>query len=155
MDNPIPAWMWVGMAFMAVGSIVAVIWLASSAVKEGIETPAPTIQFVSGTEYNLREQGQVIVEIRDIVGDPVQSNCTISVWYPDKSSFILNQPTNLSSSGNSYIEFQVPNVTGVYEYQANCTAMGRRMVISKSFHASEFQNETWTTLHRIKAVTPK
>jgi len=115
----------------------------------------PTMQFVSGTEYNIGEKGQVIVEIRDIAGNPAQSNCTVSVWYPDKSIFLSDAVTVISASGNSYIDFIVPNMTGVYEYQANCTAVGKQMIMSKSFHVSEFQNETWVTLHRIKAVIPK
>lgn len=114
-----------------------------------------TLRFVSGTEYNVGEAGQVIVEVRNQAGSSVATNCTMSVWYPDKSLFLsqLGQP---SATGNQYVNFTIPAVTGVYEYQANCTLPGNRdAVVSKSFHVSEFQNETLTKLRRIKAVSVK
>jgi len=114
-----------------------------------------TLRFVSGTEYNVGEAGQVIVEVRDRAGSSVATNCTLSVWYPDKSLF-LQQQGQASVTGNQYVNFTVPAVTGVYEYQANCTLPGpRSAVVSKSFHVSEFQNETLTKLRRIKAVHVK
>jgi hypothetical protein len=116
--------------------------------------PVLSGQFVSGTEYNVDEEGQVIVEIRDKDGVAVQTNCTVNVWYPNKTLWI-SQVASVSDTGNSWINFTTPYLTGVYEYQANCTAKGKVMVMSKSFHVSTFQNDTLTKLNRIKAVTPK
>lgn len=114
-----------------------------------------TLGFVSGTEYNIGESGQVIVEVRDQQGSSVATNCTVSVWYPDKTLF-LSQQGQSSVTGNPYINFTVPAVTGVYEYQANCTLSGNRYAVaSKSFHVSEFQNETLTKLRRIRAEVVK
>lgn len=95
-----------------------------------------SLSFVSGTEYKYGDAGQVIVEARDKNGSAVQTNCTVDVWYPDKMVFIANVSTNTSASGNSFIDFIVPNVKGVYEYQANCTVHNKQMVVSKSFHVS-------------------
>jgi hypothetical protein len=93
--------------------------------------------FVSGTEYRPGQEGQVIVEIRDKAGLSVQSNCTASVWYPDKTVFIDVENMSIVASGNSFINFTVPGIEGVYEYQANCTAKGKTAVLSKSFHVTK------------------
>jgi len=124
--------------------------------KQIISNDVPVMQFVSGTEYNIGEAGQVIVEARFSNGtSALLLPCNFSVLYPDKSVFLVQNGTN-GPNGNQYVMFIVPNVTGVYEYQADCLlVMGKNSVVSKSFHVSEFQNETSTTLHRIKAVIPK
>ena len=62
----------------------------------------------------------------------------------------------VESDGNQYVNFTIPNVTGVYEYQASCLLTnGFFGTVSKSFHVSEFQNETLSKLRHIKAVMPK
>lgn len=116
----------------------------------------PVMSFISGTEYNVDEAGQVIVEARYATGmSALDGPCTIFIWYPNKTLFLEANGT-AGPNGNQYIEFIVPNLTGVYEYQANCSLEGnRRGVISKSFHVSEFQNDTLTKLSRIRAVIPK
>jgi uncharacterized protein YfaS (alpha-2-macroglobulin family) len=115
----------------------------------------PALQFVSGTEYNIGEQGQVITEARYLNGTSALQNCTFAIWYPAKTLFADGNGT-LSTSGNQYLAFIVPNATGVYEYQAQCTYdNGRFGVISKSFHVSEFQNDTSTKLNRVRAVMIK
>jgi hypothetical protein len=116
----------------------------------------PQLQFVSGTEYNIGEQGQVIAEARYANGTSALVNCSFSIWYPDKLPFIISELGNLSVSGASYVGFTVPNSTGVYEYQAQCDMEGAKTgVISKSFHVSEFQNDTSTKLNRVRAVMVK
>ena len=82
--------------------------------------------------------------------------CRISIWYPNKTIFVNATLADLAPSGNQYIDFTVPNATGVYEYQAECLLRGNKTgIISKSFHVSEFQNDTYAKLNRIKAVMPK
>jgi hypothetical protein len=140
--------------FKKIVLVVVVVFVVAltifSAMSLGNRSKEITADFVSGTEYNVGEDGQVIVEVRDRNGNQVQSNCTIKIWYPDKSLFLTDVGV-LSSAGNSYINFTAPNVSGIYEYQANCTAFGRYAVISKSFHVSPFQNETLSKLRRIRA----
>jgi hypothetical protein len=119
------------------------------------QVPAVTMGFVSNTEYNIGEAGQIIVEARFQNGTSAISSCQLLSWYPDKSLF-LNVSGLLSVSGNEYVNFTVPNTTGVYEYQAQCVLLnGKNGTISKSFHVSEFQNETSARLGRIRAVMPK
>jgi hypothetical protein len=74
--------------------------------------------------------------------------CNASVWYPDKSVFVDNDTMLLSdANGNAFIEFLIPNIDGVYEYQARCMVQdGRTLVASHSFHV---------TKPRIYAVVPK
>jgi hypothetical protein len=130
--------------------IVIAVLFPMKAVK--IQDVGPTLVFVSGTEYNIGEAGQVIVEARYKNGSSALVGlCLMTIWYPDKSLF-LTQNALVESNGNQYVNFTVPNMTGVYEYQSNCS-IG---VVSKSFHVSEFQNETTEKLlRRIKAVTTK
>ena len=111
-----------------------------------------TLRFVSGTEYNIGEAGQVIAEVRKNDGSPIPgTNCSFTVWYPDKTQF-LQQYGATGPSGNQYVNFTIPGITGVYEYQANCSwNPGKTSIASKSFHVSEFQNETLTKLRRIRA----
>ena len=125
-------------------------------VDKDLSKELPSFAFVSGTEYNVGERGQIIVEARFLNGtSAISNNCTMSIWYPDKALY-LSAISILSNSGNQYIEFIVPNVTGVYEYQATCPLItGDDVTSSKSFHVSEFQNDTSYKLNRIRAVTTK
>lgn len=130
-----------------------VVWLARTSSPPVWDVPV--LQFVSGTEYNVGEAGQVIVEARYANGSSALDSCVMSIWYPDKSLFLSENATN-GPNGNQYVSFTVPNSTGVYEYQAQCVLLGNVSgVVSKSFHVSEFQNETSSQLRRPKAwVTP-
>ena len=95
------------------------------------------LSFVSGTEYSFGDAGQVIVEVRDRNSVPVASVCYVSIWYPDKSLFMDSVLANSSVTGNYYVAFIVPQVRGVYEYQANCTVNAQSRIVSKSFHVSQ------------------
>lgn len=72
--------------------------------------------------------------------------CNASVWYPDKSLFIDRERMLLGTNGNGFIDFVVPNIDGVYEYQSSCEVGTKNLIASKSFHV---------TKPRIYAVTPK
>jgi hypothetical protein len=72
--------------------------------------------------------------------------CNASVWYPDKSLFIDRERMLLGTNGNGFIDFVVPSIDGVYEYQSICAVNNKNYVASKSFHV---------TKPRIYAVTPK
>lgn len=142
-------WYW----WVAVLAVVCVTIAASVLIDSNtpsIVEQVATMRFVSGTEYNVGEQGQVIAEVRLPNGQPVPVNCSFTIWYPDKTQFLQENGTT-AASGNQYINFTIPDTTGVYEYQANCTWQGRSAIASKSFHVSEFQNETLTKLRRIRA----
>jgi len=133
--------------------IVAFLWWTAKPTDLLSE---PVMSFVSGTEYNIGEAGQVIVEARFSNGtSALSASCLMSIWYPDKSLFLLGNGTT-GSNGNQYVQFTVPNMTGVYEYQAICPMVtGKNGTVSKSFHVSEFQNATTARLNRIKAGITK
>ena len=121
-------------------AVVVIGFVAYSMFNKAGSLEEPVLQFVSGTEYVSGELGQVIVEARFLNGSSALGSCTLLSWYPDKSLF-FSVGGNLSVSGNVYTEFVVANVTGVYEYQAQCTyTNGKNGTISKSFHVSAFQN---------------
>jgi len=142
-----------------IGYVLAVVMVTAAIAIFFIATRGPTdtwdipiLQFVSGTEYNVGEVGQVITEARYLNGTSALQNCSFTIWYPDKTLFMTDLGVN-STSGNQYINFTTPNATGVYEYQAQCNLdNGRFGVLSKSFHVSEFQNDTSVKLNRVKAV---
>jgi hypothetical protein len=146
-------WYLVGIGVLMVLLTVVSLW--RGAPERVIEDDTGFVSFVSGTEYNIGEAGQVIAEVRRQDGSQVlTTNCSFLVWYPNKTQF-LQQGGVVAPSGNWYVNFTVPPVTGVYEYQANCTWPGHSSVASKSFHVSEFQNETLTKLRRIRAEIVK
>ena len=133
-------------------TMIGIVWFV--AMRAPVDQwDMPILQFVSGTEYNIGEQGQVITEARYLNGSSALQACNFTIWYPDKTPFQMDVGGTLSASGNQYVNFTVPNMTGVYEYQAQCVYdNGKFGVISKSFHVSEFQNDTSTKLNRVRAV---
>jgi hypothetical protein len=77
----------------------------------------------------------------------VSPACKATVWYPNKTRYINEEPMRQSDfSGNAFINFTVPSVDGVYEYRAECYAKGKWHLNSKSFHVTQ---------QRIKAVVVK
>lgn len=131
------------LAIAAVGAslflVIVVVVLFSQSVPES-ERSAPSLSnfslsMVSGTEYHYNEEGQVIVEVRNAQAQRLAANCSAQIWYPNKTTFI-NQNMTESATGNHFINFTIPREEGVYEYQANCTALGASRVVSKSFHVS-------------------
>lgn len=74
------------------------------------------------------------------------SNCLIDIWYPNKTMFYEGYAIVGSDSENGYVNFTVPSIDGVYEYQARCYVDGKEYVSSKSFHV---------TKRRISAVVAK
>jgi len=135
------------MVIVAFAGVMFAYWRSSPA-KESF-----SLQFVSGTEYSVGEAGQVIVEARFSNGSSaIVSPCNMSIWYANKTLYLVND-SSTSTSGNEFIDFTVPNATGVYEYQASCAFVtGGSSIVSKSFHVSEFQNQTATRLGRVRAV---
>lgn len=151
MADEYPMWQTVLIIIGAVLVVGAVSWVIEWRTQVGT-WDVPVLQFVSGTEYNVGEFGQVITEARYLNGSSALQACNFTIWYPDKLPFVVVVGVS-SVSGNQYMNFTVPNLTGVYEYQAQCLYdNGKFGVVSKSFHVSEFQNDTSTKLNRVKAV---
>ena len=106
-----------------------------------------SMAFVSGTEYVPEQAGQVIVEVRrQRTGESLANACNISVWYPDKTQFLSPSAATFDAgTGNAYVNFTVPSVEGIYEYQAKCAVANETLVASKSFHVSTAGLKAWTT----------
>lgn len=66
------------------------------------------------------------------------TNCEATVWYPNKTRMVDSQVmTYQGDSQNAYVEFTVPRIEGVYEYQSTCTVNGIDKSVSKSFHVTK------------------
>jgi len=95
------------------------------------------LAFVSKTEYVPGDIGQVIVELRyQLNSSVVPAECNASVWYPNKTAFIVDEPMAASASGSQFINFTVPSIEGTYEYQAECVYGGRQFISTNSLHVS-------------------
>ena len=96
------------------------------------------LSMVSGTEYISGEQGQVIIRLEDSRGNSLTNvDCLVSVLYPDKSFFIIDEQMRTTSvDGNYYITFTTPEAEGVYEEHIICGVGGKDLHVSSSFHVS-------------------
>jgi hypothetical protein len=47
-----------------------------------------TLQMISGTEYRYGDDGQVIVSLLDGDFVALDANCTVDIYYPNKSIFV-------------------------------------------------------------------
>jgi hypothetical protein len=104
------------------------------------------IKMVSGTEYRYGDLGQVIIELRNRNYQPIVAECQASILYPDKTYYIENE--NMTGStvfGSQYKSFEVPSISGIYEYSVNCTYIGKEYKVGKSFHVTETRIKAWTT----------
>ena len=110
-----------------------------------------SISFVSGTEYQIGEEGSTIISVTDAFGNPVTADwCNETIYYPDKTVYVSNQPmTQGGAPGSWYYEFTVPNQIGNYEQYVVCqvhTITGTRQISArKAFHAQRtltMMNET-------------
>lgn len=100
--------------------------------------PNSNLSMVSGTEYISGEEGQIIIRLQDSAGNSLlNANCKVSLLYPDKTFFILEEemiPTSVP--GNYYISFTTPNQEGVYEEHIKCEVNNKILFVSSSFHVS-------------------
>ena len=119
------------------GSIAAYLYFVS--------IPNFTINMVSGTEYSPGQEGKVMVELRDRNSDPVVANCSVTVLYPNGTTWIpaiLMDPTSL---GTYSYNFTISNVTGVYEYSTSCQKGAKTYIVGKAFHVSGVGLKAWIT----------
>jgi len=90
---------------------------------------------VHGTEYSIGSNGKIVSHFLNADGDPVNDeNCSITIYYPNGTMFINNSNMSYMNGtyGIYYYNFTVPDITGVYPVDVNCsnpTAYG-----SSTFH---------------------
>jgi len=124
---------------IVLGIAVAVGYVATTAFGYGA-----SVKFISGTEYQQGEVGQVIVRVVNAWGMPITADyCNVTVYYPDKTVFIDNQPmTQGGAPGSWYYIFTTPFThIGVYEEYVVCKVTlpaGPRLIgAGSSFHVSQ------------------
>ena len=144
--------MWVfGIIFVLAlgGTLVGSYYMKGSSAEQDI-----THGIVSRTEYVPLDDGQVISEIRFALSfTPVPATCYASVFYPNKTVFISDWVmTPQNSTGTQYVNFTVPSVEGVYEYQSRCEYNNRNYTTSKAFHVSSAFRRTQERLDLLPDV---
>lgn len=100
---------------------------------------------VSHSEYWSGEQGQIIARLYDWQGSPITvDNCTIDIFYPDKTSFVSNALTNDSlqtTTGTHFYYFTIPATEGIYQYMATCNYPNQKTrSVASTFHVSPALN---------------
>lgn len=116
----------------------------------------PKMAMVSHTEYAYSAPGQIIARLVDFQGNPVVvNNCTATILYPDKTSFVSAALMSASTiSGDYYYNFTTPaGPEGTYEYQATCTyAAGTKTAsVTNSFHLTPNFNNILANLSYIES----
>lgn len=76
---------------------------------------------VLGTEYIAGDDAKMFLQFLDTDQKPVNnSECFLSVWYPNGTQFYNNTLMSYLDEGIYYKNFLVPNITGVYPASAKC-----------------------------------
>jgi hypothetical protein len=100
-----------------------------------------SIRFISGTEYQVGESGQVIVRMVDAYGNGVTATwCNATIYYPDKTTMVSNVAmTQGGATGSWYYNFTAGTQIGVYEEQVTCLAVSpaKEIGAGSSFHVSQ------------------
>jgi UDP-N-acetylglucosamine transferase subunit ALG13 len=109
----------------------------------------PTVNWVSHTEYwsstgvGSSEKAATIISITDYKGSAFSvDSCSASIYYPNKTAYVSNQPMNASSvAGNWYRYDSIPDVEGTYEQQVTCRyGTDKTIATSQSFHVNPALN---------------
>jgi hypothetical protein len=129
-------------------AIASFILIASS---NRVSAQEFTINIISGTEYDVGNMGQLVVEIRDKNFNPINATCFFTIFYPNKNYFVSSgNASGITDVGTYFYTFQVPSVEGVYEYSVSCTKGAKTYVVGKSFHVrnylAEFELEAQDTV---------
>jgi len=106
---------WSIIGIIVFGTVIAVLAMKMmTGVNRDVETGDGELVFVSKTEYIAGDEGQVIVELRNLSNSVPNMTCQASVYYPNKQPFILNQNmtpgiprVDLSTMRNSSVGLQI------------------------------------------------
>jgi len=93
------------------------------------------INIANSMSYLPLDNAQIIVAVTDWTGKQLDANCTVTVFYPNKT--LMNHYTMAKSpTGNHYIQFTAPNVTGIYEFNVTCILPNRVLKKYGTFQVS-------------------
>jgi hypothetical protein len=71
--------------------------------------------FTSGTEYTIGDNAKIFARLLDGNSNPVNlANCNATVFYPNNTKFIDNQPLTFLEKGIYYYDLVTPSITGNY-----------------------------------------
>lgn len=125
-------------------ALMGVVLIACMAVYGyGVGADTQSLKFISGTEYQLGENAQVIVRVVDAWGNGINASyCNVTIYYPNKSPFVTNVAmTQGGATGSWYYNTNPDTQIGVYEEKVNCgvtTVSGARTIgAGSSFHVSQ------------------
>ena len=131
------------LSFVAVITFSTIVGSMYSYGNEVIEK-GETMYMVSHSEYWSGEEGQVIARLYNWQGNPIiVDNCTVDIYYPDKTLFISGGVTDDSlqaTTGTHYYNFTTPATEGVYQYYATCNYNSNSRTVASSFHLSPALN---------------
>ena len=124
-------------------SIIAIVGVMYSQGKNVIKEE--DMYMVSHSEYWTGETGQIIARLYDWQGSPITvDNCTVDIFYPNKTAFVSNALTDDSlqtTTGSHFYDFTTPTVEGVYQYMVTCNyPPNKQRSVSSSFHLSPALN---------------
>lgn len=135
--------------------LVAIALLAVGAYGTGM-LDGTNLKFISGTEYQVGESGQVIVRVVDAYGNGVTATwCNVTIYNPSKVAIETNQPmVSGGATGSWYYNFTTASDIGVYEEQVYCKVTSPNKVIGagSSFHVQQtltMLNETSSAQVRV------
>jgi len=125
---------WVAFGVVLITVIIGcTIFFVRAEENQGISS-----EIVSQTEYVPGDEGQVIGEVRYVLtGATVPATCYASVYYPNKTIVFYEQTMTNNAFGTHFLNFTIPSIEGVYEYQTKCdVGAALNITRSKAFHVS-------------------
>ena len=110
-----------------------------------MNNPSGTI-LLHGTEYIIGENGKMFLQFLDNNNQAINnSECFLSLWYPDNSYFLNETLMNYLSDGIYYKNFLIPNIEGVYPASAKCyVPLEFGKIIKYSNITENWESNTWT-----------
>ena len=116
------------------------------------------VQWVSHTEYWNNDVASTIIRLADYKGNPYAvDSCSVTILYPDKSTFIDAQPLTQSNiEGNWYrTDSLLGKPLGTYEQQVTCVKGQQTIITSQSFHLNPALQEIEVITNKSDALSEK
>jgi hypothetical protein len=99
--------------------------------------------YVGGTEYLDGDAGKIAIRLVKGTGALAEvetgANCTVTLLYPNSTTFIFNQSMTEIGDGAYIYDFTVPAQLGIYAYYTNCIVEDRKYFSLNDFHV--YQND--------------
>lgn len=97
--------------------------------------------YVGGTEYIYGDAGKIVIRLVRGTGALAEielgATCSVSIAYPNSSSYITNASMAELGNGVYYYDFTIPEVLGIYPYYTDCNISDRFYYGLDDFHVYE------------------